>query len=130
MNEPTPTAWAAADRYIAERRGKRDAGVDIPYYERYTEVTQSLAYGGIRRVDGQALALLRHGDQVLVMPVDGSTAVRLARWRLGASVTVSSEGAIKKLGSIVDHDTSTSKPLNGQGTGQGTGQAKGRGKGR
>jgi hypothetical protein len=49
-------------------------------------------------VDGQALALLRQGDQVMVLKIDEATARRLKRLSLGAQVSVSARGVIKAKG--------------------------------
>jgi hypothetical protein len=49
-------------------------------------------------VNGQALALLRRGDQVMVLDVDEATARRIKRLPLGAQVSVSAKGVIKAKG--------------------------------
>lgn len=93
------SASAAADRYITEREQKRINGFDIPKHARYTASNAGPAtYAGTRRVDGQALALLRQGEQVMVLDIDEATARRLKRLALGAQVRVSAKGAVKAKG--------------------------------
>ena len=90
----SPAAYAAADAYIAEREAKRARGLDVPRYARYTAGTGPLTYAGIRNVDGQALALLERGDEVLVMPIDPVTAQRLSRTARGAPARVNANASI------------------------------------
>jgi hypothetical protein len=93
------SASGVADRYVAEREQKRSNGFDIPKHARYTALNAGPAtYAGTRRVDGQALALLRQGDKVMVLEVDEATARRLKRMTLGAQVGVSARGVIKAKG--------------------------------
>jgi hypothetical protein len=92
-------AGSASSRYIAEREQKRVNGFDIPKHARYTSFDAGTAwYAGIRRVDDQALALLKRGEQVMVLEVDHAAAQRLMRLPLGARVEVSAQGAIKAKG--------------------------------
>jgi hypothetical protein len=85
----TDTAWAAADMYIQERNRTRLYVVDIPEHKRYTiNVGENMTYGGLRTIDGQALALLRKEDQIFVLPVDNATAIRLRRIMVGSNVSV------------------------------------------
>lgn len=89
----------ASDRYIAEREQKRVNGFDIPKHARYTSIDAGTAsFAGIRRIDDQALALLKRGEQVMVLEVDDAVAQRLRRMPLGARVEVSARGAIKAKG--------------------------------
>lgn len=82
-------AEAAADRFIAERNGKRGNINDISKHSRYTEVVKTTGcYGGTRNVDGHWLALLQRDGAVEVVPVDAPTAFRLKRLRIGDAVTV------------------------------------------
>jgi hypothetical protein len=46
-------------------------------------------------VEGQALALLQRGEEVMVLPVDAPTAKKLKRLAVGDSVTVTAQGSIK-----------------------------------
>lgn len=89
--------FKAADKYIAEREEKRLKGFDIPKHSRYTNQTSQLSYGGIRNVDGQSLGLLRHENEILVLPIDEPTAQRMKRVRVGEVVTVTSKGSLKRV---------------------------------
>lgn len=92
-------AARAVAKYIAERDQKRALGFDIPKHERYTGDNGVTAiYAGLRRVDGQAMALLSTGEAVQVLPVDEATALRLKRISLGTQLDVSSKGVIKRKG--------------------------------
>lgn len=82
-------AAQAADRFIAERNGKRSTINDISKHRRYTEVVTTTGhYGGIRNIDGHWLALLQRAGAVDVLPVDQATALRLRRLRIGDAVAV------------------------------------------
>lgn len=88
-------AAQAADRYIAEREAKRQKGFDIPKHCRYTGCEGVLTFQGLRNIDGQVLALLRRGDEVMVMPVDTVTARYVRRIAVGDAVSITSQGLIK-----------------------------------
>ncbi|MDZ5459306.1 TraI/MobA(P) family conjugative relaxase [Azohydromonas lata] len=90
----SPAAYTAADKYIAERESKRARGLDVPRHTRYTAGAGPLTYAGTRTVDGQLLALLKRGDEVLVMPIDATTAQRLARTGLGTPAKVNANATI------------------------------------
>ena len=86
-------AWAAADRYIAERNQTRQIITDIVEHGRYQAGDAGeLQYGGQRTVDGHSLALLQQGDRMLVLPVDESTALALRRKLVGTPVTLDADG--------------------------------------
>lgn len=87
---------AAANKYLSERESKRAKGFDIPKHSRYNNQPGAVTYGGIRNVEGQALALLNRGDEVLVLPIDKATAQRMKRVRIGEAVTVTPQGSLKK----------------------------------
>ncbi|EKF73381.1 conjugal transfer relaxase TraI [Alcanivorax hongdengensis A-11-3] len=87
---------SAADKYIAEREAKRLKGFDIPKHSRYTNQDGAVTYGGTRNVQGQSLALLNRGDEVLVLPIDKATAQRMKRVRIGEAVTVTPQGSLKR----------------------------------
>ena len=89
-------ALEAADRYIAEREAKRQKGFDIPKHCRYTAGDDTLAFRGTRNVEGQALALLKRGDEVMVMPIDPAAVRRLARIAIGDVVSISAKGSITR----------------------------------
>jgi hypothetical protein len=108
---PTPTrhvadetsslsgAARAAEKYVIEREQKRRNGFDIPKHSRYNFANEmSAVFAGIRQIDGQALALLKIGDEIFVQPVDESTARRLKRIALGQQIVVKALGAIKTKG--------------------------------
>jgi hypothetical protein len=90
-----PPGLAAADKYIAERESKRSKGFDIPKHARYTAGEGGLAFEGVRNIEGQALALLKRGDEVMVMPIDQATARRMSRIAVGDAVTITPKGSIK-----------------------------------
>lgn len=83
------------DKYIAEREGKRLKGFDIPKHSRYTAGDGALSFAGMRNVEGQTLALVKRGDDVLVMPIDQATANRLKRIAVGDAVSLTPRGSIK-----------------------------------
>jgi hypothetical protein len=90
---------AAADKYIAEQNEKRFKLFDIPKHIRYTDSQGGLAaFVGIRQVDGQALALLKRSEEVMVLPVDEPTARRLKRLAVGSALTVTPQGFLKTKG--------------------------------
>jgi hypothetical protein len=90
-----PAGLEAADRYIAEREAKRKKGFDIPKHCRYTGFPGAVTFQGSRNVDGQALALLKRGDEVMVMPVDTVTTRHLRRIAVGDVVSITPQGFIK-----------------------------------
>lgn len=97
--ENTSAGQAAADKYIDEREKKRSIGFDIPKHVRYNFFNDgTLDYAGIRQIEGQALALLKLGDEVMVLPVDDATARRLRRVAVGQKLGVTAKGAIKTKG--------------------------------
>lgn len=90
---------AAADKCIAEREQKRSKGFDIPKHVRYTFSKDGTAeYAGTRQIEGQALALLKLGEEVMVLPVDDATARRLKRVAVGQQLGLTAKGAIKTKG--------------------------------
>lgn len=89
----------AADKYIAEREAMRLKIFDIQKHTRYNQSNDgATAFAGIRQVEGQALALLKRGEEVMVLPVDDATARRLKRVAVGELVTVTPKGFIKTKG--------------------------------
>jgi len=89
----------AAEKYVIEREQKRVNGFDIPKHKLYTfSEDTSAEFVGLRRIDAQALALLRLGDGIAVLPVDDATAQRLKRLPRGQTVTVTAAGTIKRKG--------------------------------
>jgi hypothetical protein len=92
-------AERAAEKYVLEREQKRCNGFDIPKHSRYNFGKEFAAgFGGIRQIDGQALVLLKVSDEIVVKPIDESTARRLRRIPLGQQIAVQAHGAIKTKG--------------------------------
>jgi len=90
---------SAADKYIAEREAKRARGLAIPKHTRFESVAEEAArYVGSRQIEGQALALLAVGDEIMVLPIDDATALRLKRLVVGQQLVFTSKGAIKTKG--------------------------------
>ena len=58
----------------------------------------TLDYAGIRQIEGQALALLKVGEDIMVLPVDDATARRLKRMAVGQKLGVTAKGVIKTKG--------------------------------
>jgi hypothetical protein len=95
----TPHSFAAADQYIAEREQKRLKILDIMEHRRYTIADVGGAtFSGVRRIDGQSLALLKRDQAILVMPIDDKTANRLSRLSIGDQVTCTGIGVVKTKG--------------------------------
>lgn len=90
-----PEQIAAAEKYIDERERKRFKIYDIPKHFLYNGQKGTFTYGGTRNVDGHALALLKHGDEVMVQPIDQATVRRLKRIGVGDPVTVSPTGSLR-----------------------------------
>jgi len=93
------TGMSPADKYITERDQKRCDGFDIPKYVHY-HFTEggSAEYRGARLIDGQALALLKVNDEVMVVPVDEAMARRLKRVAVGQLVGLAADGIIRTKG--------------------------------
>jgi hypothetical protein len=89
---------AAADKYVFEREQTRARCSDIPKHHRYDGFQGPAVFAGIRKVDGHSLAMLRLGEEVMVLPIDEATARRLKRLAPGTAVSVTSQGSIKKKG--------------------------------
>ena len=90
---------ASADKYIDERNQKRTRIFDIPEHKRFNAWhAGEVSFAGVRQVDGQALALLRKDDLILVLPVDDAIARRLQRIKVGDSVGVTAGGMIQVKG--------------------------------
>jgi hypothetical protein len=90
---------AAADTYIAEREAMRLKVEDIPKHTRFDpDKGGAVAFAGVRRVGEQALALLKCGGEIMVLPVDDATARRLKRTAIGDSIAVTAKGSLKTRG--------------------------------
>jgi hypothetical protein len=102
-NVPRPGLTAeqmvAVEMYIGEREDKRAQGLAVAKHTRYERSAQeSASYGGLRRVDGHCLALLKRADEVMVLPVDEATARRLMHMSIGTQVVVTPQGSVKSKG--------------------------------
>ncbi|CAE6823255.1 Protein TraI [Paraburkholderia aspalathi] len=92
-------ATLAADKYIAEREGKRAKGFDIPKHRRYNDHDEGAAkFAGIRQVGSETLALLKRDDDVIVLPVDAATARRMKRLSVGDDVSLTGKGTVRTKG--------------------------------
>lgn len=94
----TPKASSPAEKYIAEREGKRLAGMDIPKHRPFEQTNDPLFYAGTRDVEGQKLALLRRGDEIMVQPIDATSAARAARLAIGDKIEIATDGTVKRRG--------------------------------
>jgi hypothetical protein len=93
---PASRRNSAAESYITEREEKRAIGCDVPKHARYTPLhTGPFRYAGLRHVDGETLALLKHGDEVLVVEVTDAAALHLKRLPLGTQVRVAGRDLIR-----------------------------------
>lgn len=94
----TPEKIAAAEKYIAEREAKRVAGMDIPKHRPFEAGDVPLSYAGTREVEGQKMALLKRGDEILVLPIDATSAARAARLAIGDKIEIAADGTVKGRG--------------------------------
>ena len=78
----------AAEAYIAERNAERAAGMEVPLHTPFTAGAQDLHLGGLRKVDGQALVLLRADDVVMVMAMDALSVSRVDRMKVGDPIRI------------------------------------------
>ena len=91
--------FAAADQYIEEREQNRLKIFDIMEHRRYTTADVGVAaFAGVRRIEGEPLALLKRNEVILVMPIDEKTANRLSRLAIGDPVTCTGIGVVKTKG--------------------------------
>ena len=89
----------AADKYISEREQKHTKVFGIPKHIRYNFSSDAtVLFGGLRQIDGQVLALLKQGEEVMVLPVDDATVRRLKRVTVGEPISVTAKGTIKTKG--------------------------------
>ena len=100
-----PNANVHADAYIAEREEKRLKGIDLPKHRHYRQGDEgNVAYAGTRQVGGQSLALLKKAgkqvDEIIVMPVDEATAIRMSRLKRGDLLTLKPDGSISAVNTI------------------------------
>lgn len=92
MGAPDLTAL----KYIEERNGKRGTIIDILEHRPFCPTDAGeLVFRGLREVDGQTLGLFEKQKQILVLPINHWTAVRLKRLHRGDPVKVTAEGKVK-----------------------------------
>lgn len=94
----TPERINAAEKYIAEREAKRQSGMDIPKHRPFEAGDDPLSYAGTREVEGQKMALLRRGDEIMVLPIDATSAARAARLAIGDRIEIGADGTVKGRG--------------------------------
>lgn len=94
----TPNQIGAADKYIAEREAKRQKGMDIPKHRPFEAGEVSLSYAGTREIEGTKLALLKRGDEIMVLPIDATSAARAARLAIGDRIEIGTDGTVKSRG--------------------------------
>jgi len=97
---PRAGVMTPAEKYIAERTAKRAKGLDIPPHVLADPTTHvgTLAFAGVREIDGQRLALLKRQDDILVLPIDAATAQRLTRVKIGDLLTITPTGSLRTKG--------------------------------
>jgi hypothetical protein len=102
MPPPVPqheiSAISASTKYVFEREQRRRTFSDIPKHLAYDGFQGQAAFAGLRTVDDQALALLKRGGEIVVVPIDDATARRLKRLARGDTVTVAGNGVIRTKG--------------------------------
>ena len=87
---------AAASQYIEEREAKRLAGIDILKHIHYNgEVDTMMTFSGLRSINEQTLALLKQGEEIIVLPIDEKTAQKLKKLSMGDSLVIGDGGVIK-----------------------------------
>jgi len=94
----TPIQIGAADKYIADREAKRQIGMDIPKHRPFEADEVSLSYAGTREIEGTKLALLKRGDEIMVLPIDATSAARAARLAIGDRIEIGTDGTVKSRG--------------------------------
>ena len=66
-------------------------------HRRYDPVFGGAAtFAGLRQVEGQPLALMKCGEEIVVLPVDTGTSRRLKRVALGEAVAVTAKGSVAR----------------------------------
>jgi len=99
-----PLSWArldsqsvaAASHYIDERNLKKIKILDIVRHRLYAESDSGqVVYSGIRQIEGVSLALFKQQNEMIVMPINESSARQLNRLAIGDAVTLSQNGSIK-----------------------------------
>jgi hypothetical protein len=49
-------------------------------------------------VEGQKMALLKRGDEIMVLPIDATSAARAARLAIGDKIEIAADGTVKGRG--------------------------------
>jgi hypothetical protein len=94
----TAQPTSPVEKYIAEREAKRQSGMDIPKHRPFEAGEIPLSYAGTREVEGQKMALLRRGDEIMVLPIDATSAARAARLAIGDRIEIGTDGTVKGRG--------------------------------
>jgi hypothetical protein len=91
-----PEGRAAANKYIEELNKKRVLLSNILKHRPYShrDVGEAI-FSGLRKVEGQTLALLKRSDEIVVVPIDETTVRKLNKLSLDDPVTLIQQGAIK-----------------------------------
>ncbi len=84
-----------AAQYVQEQEQRRQAGLPVPRHIAFDGAARMLPLAGTQTCGGQGLALLRDGDDILVLPVDTATLRRLQLKPVGTRVGVSTKGIVK-----------------------------------
>lgn len=92
------SAISASAKYVFEREQRRLTISDIPKHLVYDGFLGEARFAGLRVVDGEHLALLARGADIVVAPVSEATAQRLKRLAKGDPVMVGRNGVIRKKG--------------------------------
>jgi hypothetical protein len=83
----------AADKYIAERELMRQKVADISLHRRHCPQDEGMVlFAGLRKVDFEMLALLKHGEHIIVLPIDAATARRVKQLSIGTPLKLTSKG--------------------------------------
>lgn len=91
-------ASAAAAQYIAEREAKRLRGVDIPPHLPYEYDPRPQTFAGLRHVAGVALVLIHRETDVMVLPMNETSARCLKRLAIGDAINTTRDGTIYRKG--------------------------------
>ena len=89
----------AAQKFVAEMNKARSKEVNIPKHKLYNPTKgEALIFGGLRKVDGQALVLLAGDGDIQVLPVDSVIEARFGRANVGEPVSVTAAGNVTRKG--------------------------------
>lgn len=82
----------AASQFVREQEQRRHAGLPVQRHIAFDGAARTLPLSGTYTFRGQGLALLREGEDIVVIPVDAVTLRRLQLKPAGSSVKVSIKG--------------------------------------